>query len=479
MPFCADRTGKGSYDEVATLYPEVLTRSRFWMTACRLDRTVEPARHVLAERSRPMSDISNSHSSSIKTRHILFFDRTRNSPKGNTNVHRLYEMTKDGPVAGGVRQKPVYWEGVGAPGKKLRLSRHPLETPFGLFTWSKVKKGYLYLCKEHRPGDEIFIFGFSRGAFSAMGLAGLLEWRGLPEADTSMGLVKKHIRSYRNAVRDSQEHCDPGGRSLGELMALGEAEKESLPWEDKQVLECFRSVMIEFLGVFDTVRATGAETTWWFPRSIPRNVAVGDHSHTDAKKTLVLRYTRHLPPNVVRAYQALAVDEHRAAFHPRVWVIPKDERKPVGRDVEQRWFIGAHANVGGGYPGDRLSRIPLAWMQIKAGPQYDAAGVELRPGIAFHTKIYPDTTEFNSDRLVDSFREHWHSAGSSTRYKRPIGACNLKPNPAKEPITKRSISRYWIESRHVRITGQRTWRHSFANYKMSVDANPTNVSMIS
>lgn len=93
--------------------------------------------------------------------------------------------------------------------------------------------------------------------------------------------------------------------------------------------------------------------------------------------TLVLRYTRHVPDIVEEAYQALAIDEYRAAFAERVWIIPKgkkddsknkedDSKKPYRPKGEQRWFIGAHANVGGGYPNDVLAIIPLHWMQEKA-----------------------------------------------------------------------------------------------------------------
>ena len=91
----------------------------------------------------------------------------------------------------------------------------------------------------------------------------------------------------------------------------------------------------------------------WLGIRLPHEVPPGEHRFL--RGTLALRYTRHLPPNVEQGFQALAVDENRATFHPRVWIVPLTKEPMLEeRPVEQRWFIGAHANVGGGYRDDRL-----------------------------------------------------------------------------------------------------------------------------
>jgi Uncharacterized alpha/beta hydrolase domain (DUF2235) len=371
-----------------------------------------------------MSDVSTHQTSPAKTRFVLFFDGTDNSAKSETNVYRLCQLTKKGDV-GGVLQRPIYWEGVGVSRTRQlveKISQRVGGSLFGIYSWRKLKEGYCCLRDEHKPDDEIYIFGFSRGAFSAMGLAGLLEWRGLPKPGVPDDVVDRHIEIYKKATRYSQEKCDPGGRSLRELMALSNAEKARLPREDKEVLECFRQVDIEFVGVFDTVRAYGLEPGWWLPWKTPKEVKVNDHTNS-GRATLALRYTRHLPPNVIRAYHALAVDEHRAAFYPRVWVIPEKEQKPAGREVEQRWFIGAHANVGGGYVNDPLNKIPLQWMQEKASAQAGNVGVgNPRPGIEFKRIVSLVGTEYKDGTPVNSRRKHFYSAGSARPFRRPIWA---------------------------------------------------------
>jgi uncharacterized protein (DUF2235 family) len=363
---------------------------------------------------------------SIKTRHVLFFDGTGNSAKSDTNVRRLHDMTAEG-VVGGAQQTRKYWPGVGVAVSRRMfevMSQVVLGSIFGRHTWGNITKGYHYLARNHKHGDEIYMFGFSRGAFATMGLAGLLEWRGLPKEGVPPEVVERQIKIYRRATENSQTAKVPGKRSLGQLERLPDRERAELHELDKEALECFRHVPIEFIGVFDTVRATGLETGWWLPWRKPKEVDPGVHAKSWG--TVALRYTRHLPPNVKRGYQALAVDEHRASFYPRVWVIPENEEKPHGRDVEQRWFIGAHANVGGGYGTDPLSDIPLRWMQDKAKSEFtDEADGEAGPGIVFNRFITPSAKAHLADTLADSFRSRWWTAGGLRRFRRPICAWQL------------------------------------------------------
>jgi Uncharacterized alpha/beta hydrolase domain (DUF2235) len=122
---------------------------------------------------------------------------------------------------------------------------------------------------------------------------------------------------------------------------------------------------------------------------------------------------------IENAFHAMAIDEHRRAFAPTVWTVrkPKDPKAIVAaprtlESVEQRWFVGAHANVGGGYPSDLLAQIPLRWMMKKASSQ----------GLAFKNDI-----DLDGDALMagisDSYREFMYGAYSkiSRRYYRPIG----------------------------------------------------------
>ena len=341
---------------------------------------------------------------SNRIRHILFFDGTGNNFESDTNVYRLYRSTLKG-WHGDVRQMPRYWEGVGV---------QRLETicggVFGRFLWQNIKEGYEWLALSHCPGDEVHIFGFSRGAFTAMGLAGLLAWRGLPKEKEYVpdDVLESHLELYRSATQQSREQEAPDSMPLAQLNALSEGEKKKLSDLDKEALEKFRSVPIKFVGVFDTVRAAGLEVGRWIGNNLPVDVSP-DELNT-SRGTLALRYTRHLPPNVEQGFHALAVDEHRAAFHARVWIIPRmQEQMPEARLVEQRWFIGAHANVGGGYPDNPLQLIPLRWMQTKA----EEAGIKFEEQV----EVEPDAYR---GRIVDSYAEFFGSAVSRKRFYRPI-----------------------------------------------------------
>jgi hypothetical protein len=359
-----------------------------------------------------------------RRRHILFFDGTRNTAKTDTNIYRLYKLTLDKPYKG-VQQIPKYWEGLGVQrAEKIRGGA------FGRYLWASIMAGYRWLALNHRDGDEIYLFGFSRGAFTAMGLAGLLAWRGLPKTNVPNDTLDRHLEIYRNATQHSREKGKPGSRPLGQLQTLSDDEKSSLPDFDKEALKRFRWVPIQFVGVFDTVRAAGLEVTRWVGTRLP--VEVPPDEHPDSRGTLALRYTRHLPPNVVKGFHALAVDEKRAVFHPRVWIIPipsMTEEMPEGRYAgqyaEQRWFLGAHANVGGGYPGNPLDLIPLRWMQAKA----EAAGIGFKEQVFVPQEAYLGDIEKSYDRFL----------GRAVSWKRFLRPVYLGQEAAKHRVENSTI----------------------------------------
>jgi hypothetical protein len=290
-------------------------------------------------------------------RHVLFFDGTGNDFRSRTNIWKLHRQLA--PTGDGTRQVSRYWEGVGVrPTEKIRGGA------FGRFLSRNLQEGYRWLANSYADGDQIYIFGFSRGAFTAIGLAGLLAWRGLPKPGAMVDLDAQ-FRIYLSATQISRERGEAGTRSIHQLNEFANR-GVWLPPEDRDTLRNLRQVPIKLLGLFDTVRAAGLEVLSWCALRMPPEVPAGT---VKTPGTLALRYTRHVPPNVEQAFHALAVDEHRAVFHPRVWIIPENPEQPppAGRTVEQRWFTGAHANVGGGYgDDDLLAKIPLRWMREKA-----------------------------------------------------------------------------------------------------------------
>ena len=291
---------------------------------------------------------------SSATRHVLLFDGTWNEISDDTNIAQIWKSLAP-KGADGCLIKPMYFNGVGVCCyEKVRGGM------FGRKISENVLKGYEYLVDVYRPGDEVFIFGFSRGAFTALMLVGYCYWCGLRSPGANLE-TKNLFARYRDATLGNYEAGNEGSLPRPCLLKR-KLEGKPLSSDSLKLIEATQDMpekWIKFVGVFDTVRSAGLEALY------PRGWR-GEKAETMLGKrgTLVCRYTRHLPEIVESAYQALAIDEYRAAFAERVWIVPKEKTVPAR--AEQRWFAGAHANVGGGYEGDELHLIPLHWMQEKA-----------------------------------------------------------------------------------------------------------------
>ncbi|GAB2714828.1 DUF2235 domain-containing protein [Halomonas garicola] len=252
-----------------------------------------------------------------KQRLILFFDGTWNDPQDRTNVFRLAQHIHE--YDGDIRQRFFYDPGVGN-GKFVRLAGGA----FGYGLSKNLRQGYDWLARRYAEGDDIWIFGFSRGAYTARSLAGLIRKCGLLRIVTP-GLLDRAEEIYRDKkLKPDDEPCDIFKRHYG------------------------RTPRIHFIGVWDTVGALGVPGT--------RFTEQRKYSWHDTELSSIVDY----------AYHAVALDEHRAAYEVPLWVSRDGRKKPGNREVEQRWFIGAHANVGGGYGDDPLADIPLQWMSEKA-----------------------------------------------------------------------------------------------------------------
>ena len=185
--------------------------------------------------------------------------------------------------------------------------------------------------------SEIYIFGFSRGAFAARALAGFLNRR---------GLVKKSELWQLPAIFDQYQ----------KFLATGEGGKFPDPMRWKEALQPeFVSIPVHFIGVWDTVGALG----------IP--VSGLSWINTRYKRF----YDCSLTSDISHAYQALAIHELRRPFKPVFWTA---KAKP-SQKIEQVWFAGAHADVGGGYENTGLSTFALDWLAYKA----QVVGLELDP----------------------------------------------------------------------------------------------------
>jgi len=285
---------------------------------------------------------------------VLLSDGTGNSAakQHKTNVWRLYQaldLRHDDQIA-------FYDDGVGSQ------EFLPVKLVSGAFGWGlkrNVVRLYKTLCRTYRDGDRIYLFGFSRGAFTVRMLAGLIASRGLYTEFKDERDLHKRARQQFEAYR-----LDYGTR-LGYRKGL-----LTRPIRRRQARgapSCPPSPQIEFIGAWDTVEAYG------FP--IEELALLWD------RFVLPLRFdNRDLPCNVRRACQALSVDEERQTFRPVLW----DEKKKARRKqaIEQVWFAGVHSDVGGGYPRNNLALVSLDWMISKVVPQTGrTGGLRFIPGM--------------------------------------------------------------------------------------------------
>lgn len=306
----------------------------------------------------------------------IFLDGTWNAVGTNTNVWRLRSLCSavDKSSCTQLRYYDAGVNGFFGGGWGRGLSEN-------------VQEAYNWLVENYEDGDKIYIFGFSRGAHTARSLAGFISICGLLKPGGALGVDQLYQR-YRN----------DDDRTIFKLPTFDPA---TISLEERWMLKYSRPVAIEMVGVWDTVGALG----------VPAFSLAGISSSRLAfHHTGLRRPVRH-------GFHALAIDEHRAKFAPTPWTIRVQDNAPgtTGmrsiESVEQRWFVGAHANIGGGCFNDTLAQIPLRWMMSKA------AGL----GLAFRNELELDGGEHLGE-ISDSYKEFLRGAYSrvAKRYYRPI-----------------------------------------------------------
>lgn len=266
---------------------------------------------------------------------------------------------------------------------------------FGRGLGHNIIEAYKWLIEEYSAGDNIFIFGFSRGAYTARSLAGLIAKYGLLKLGAPLGIDQIYERYKRADDKTIWKLCQE--RDEGTL------DEKMCSLEERWLLKYSMRVPIKMVGVWDTVGKVGV------PFGNLRGIS---------SSTLGFFHTG-LRKSIENGYHALAIDEHRRAFPPTLWTVrkPHDPKEPMPQlrplsSVEQRWFIGAHGNVGGGYPSDVLAQIPLRWIVRKASSL----------GLAFRNEIELDS-DLLSANIADSYREFlkgWYQVISPVRFQRAI-----------------------------------------------------------
>lgn len=251
--------------------------------------------------------------------HVILLDGTRGSLRAGeeTSIGILYHYLR----ATNPRASVYYGKGL-----QWREWRDLSDVMLGWGVNRQILRAYGWLASRYRPGDRIFLIGYSRGAFAARSLAGIID---------RVGLLR---------------HQDATERNIRLAWRYYEAEKPPPVAAIFRRRFCHDDTRIEMVGAFDTVMAIGNRLPFLWVLHEPR---YRFHDH-------------RLGPSVNHGYQALALDESRSVLEPLIW----DSGATGAARIEQVWFKGCHGDIGGQLPGFEMARplanIPLVWMLERA-----------------------------------------------------------------------------------------------------------------
>ena len=313
---------------------------------------------------------------------VICSDGTWNTPQTLTNVIKTVRCIK--PVGeDGKHQIVFYDQGIGT----YNILDKIMGGVFGKGIEQNIIDAYRFIAHNYQAGDEIYCFGFSRGAYTVRALSGMLHTIGvLPKSE--LHTLTAAYKYYRTPAykRNSGEYAQ------------------------------YHKPQIEVMAVWDTVGSFGVPTP--FIRGLT--------------KPFISFFDTHLSPDVKSAYQALALDEKRPPFQPALWSGTHGENQKV----EQVWFCGAHSDVGGGYPQSGLSDISLMWMIEKVSLS----------GLAFDESYLTDKTKVDANSsapLHDSY-------GWPYRLMEKLGA-KPQPRDINAELESGAINVSVHESVHERI----------------------------
>ncbi|MCV3272599.1 DUF2235 domain-containing protein [Roseobacter sinensis] len=363
----------------------------------------------------------------------IFCDGTWNSAASGPATHVLRLSTL---CARSVHQKVIYFEGVGTgSGMVSAFGRWLSKWGGGLFGWGlnrNIRAAYLALCQCYRPGDKILIFGFSRGAYTARSLAGMIRKCGILSEPTP-GNVRRAFRLYRQRGPHNAPdapHIRAARQKLSPKFATSQA--DVLARSDDSCL-----VRIAYLGAWDTVGALGIPESvfgrwadWWNAR----------YAFHDTRLSHLVESARH----------AVALDERRRPYVPSLWDNLDASAEGPGlnlgfegpeRPYQQTWFVGDHGIVGGSARTRALTERTLTWIWEGAAAQ----GLQLKPGMAL-PQLTPDpaaaTDEIDDHgwiyRLVPAALR-WRSGPTRARDLDDSVRLRLAARPEYRPASLRAL----------------------------------------
>ncbi|MFP7673648.1 DUF2235 domain-containing protein [Marivita sp. S0852] len=287
--------------------------------------------------------------------HVIILDGTLSSlePGHETNAGRLFRLLQD---AG--EDLSVFYES----GLQISDWRSISQVLTGRGINRQICRAYGFLASRYKPGDQIYFFGYSRGAFAVRSLAGVIDRIGLLRAEHA---TERNIRQAYRLYRNSPE--SPTAQDIARI-------------------HCHEETPIALVGVWDTVKALGLHVpVLW-------RLTVKQHAfHSD-----------QLGPSIEHGFHALAYHEARMAYAPVLWACPPG----WSGHIEQVWFKGVHGDIGGQLRGREearpLANIPLVWMLDRA----NAVGLPL-PG-DWRTRFPQDPEAPSSGNWRGWGKLFWH-----------------------------------------------------------------------
>ncbi|KAK8178037.1 hypothetical protein IWX90DRAFT_482966 [Phyllosticta citrichinensis] len=311
-----------------------------------------------------------------------------------------------------------------------------------------VREAYSFLANNYTDGDSIYLIGFSRGAFTARCIAGLIG---------GMGLLTKNGLSYFSRVFEDWQNAGQEGYDPSIKLDLHEFEldkvdtrkvDEYLDGYKRELMELrmglTRDVKIKAIGVWDTVGALGIPTTPWL-----QSLGVPAFLHPLHPYRFM---DTSLGNHIEFAFQALALDERRTAYSPAVWSRPEN----CETVVKQVWFPGVHSNVGGSYEDTGLADITLAWMmdqlaQPAVGIEFDEkylakAWVQNRDFYVEQNAAAAAAAAHQRARTLPTYLAHHHSTTTNhvgiNRRPTPHPTLNPQPTPPQQQPRRRHTTKH-------------------------------------
>ncbi len=283
---------------------------------------------------------------------VVLCDGTWNSPdiKDTTHLVELALSLDTGPD-----QKVAYFSGVGVNDDRqfdnflVRGINKYIGGATGLGLGAKVKSAYKFIAENYEKDDEIYLFGFSRGAFTARSVAGMIRKCGIVE-DTSPRAIRKAFRLYRKTGDRNRPDAPRIQRKRIAMSPHFATSDDEIGNRPRPVPK----VKLAYVGVWDTVGARG------IPKAVFGVVATiwnSQYQFHDMELSSLVKAARH----------AVASDEQRKFFVPSLWnnvsILNQKANAPADAPLyEEKWFVGDHAIVGGSAELDALSKFTLAWV---------------------------------------------------------------------------------------------------------------------